>query len=159
MTLGTDETITLDVAKAALEAAIAERGEDYVYPFGQIGTCKYRWEPGDVVDLRLPVDVVGHGSCGVGVVLEKWDILDTVVPKNDDPDGDCDLYFRNTSSFVDLAQDMEIEDDAALLLARFQTCQDMGLPWGQSYRMAVDLLHEEPGVFYSAVEQAKRTLS
>ena len=123
----------------ALDACVAERGEDYVYPeAGKVdGICQYWWEgPSDEDEdgKSLPE---GPG-CIVGLALSKLGVSDQFIQ---------DLTLMNAQNALNLLAkrgSWQIEEGAAGLFRYAQIKQDAGWSWGYAAEQAK--LHYETTV-------------
>lgn len=116
--------ITLQDARDAVDAAIASRGEDYVYQSETGMECTY---------VRLAKPDCGVGVCLIeswGVPLEFFDETYTV--------GGFELN-RNSQSFDQMRHfipGLTFETDAVTFLTAFQRVQDLDSTWGEARRKA-----------------------
>ncbi len=110
--------ITYESALEALKAAVAEKGEDYVYAW---------------VDYKCVYSHNGKPSCGVGHVLHRLGV---------DTEG-FEHTTMNTKMFDSLAYRLRdlsvitITQSAIDLLREFQNCQDEGRTWGEALDIAI----------------------
>lgn len=116
--------ITLQDARDAVDAAIASRGEDYVYQSETEMECTY------VKD--------GKPDCGVGVCLiESWGVpLEFFYGTY--PVGGIELN-RNSQDFSQMFRSipgLTFELDAVTFLIAFQRVQDMNFTWGEARQKA-----------------------
>jgi hypothetical protein len=101
--------ITTEDALRALEEAVAEKGEDYIYP--EAGkTCYYALD--------------GAPSCLVGNALHRlgYSILQ--------------LEEFRSHPICSLPADVPMEDRALDAFIRAQEAQDAGAPWGEALHVA-----------------------
>ena len=116
--------ITLQDARDAVDAAIASRGEDYVYQSETEMECTY---------VRLAKPDCGIGVCLIeswGVPLEFFDGTYTV--------GGLELN-RNSQDFSQMFRSipgLTFELDAVTFLIAFQRVQDMNFTWGEARQKA-----------------------
>ncbi len=112
----TQQEITLESLTAALEAAVEEMGEDYVYiPSGD--TCSYA-HPVD--DGLKPDCMFGNALSRLGVSLDVLHGYDAGVVNQD------------ASSVDDVLGFLGVEDDSLKERAfSAQSSQDNGNPWGE----------------------------
>jgi hypothetical protein len=129
----TEAAFTIEQFTAALEAAVAERGKDYIYPRGnrdyttESGTCVYS-TPG------------GEPACLIGLALHKID--PSLVPEYGIVSGATDVL----RALVD-ADDPESEEFNLFLNAadNAQGAQDMAKTWGKALTTyKATLAGEEP---------------
>lgn len=117
----TEKLISYDEMKAALECAVAERGEGFVYPeewkrkeLGDIGSsCQYRLED-------------GTPGCIVGMAM-SYLRPDVVLPE-----------FTGSER----ALDGLVDDLADHLAAEAQRHQDMGATWGEALERAISTFED-----------------
>jgi hypothetical protein len=107
MTTGTIIKITFDEAVELLDRAVAEKGEDYIYP-GSLGNgaCWYTRD-------GRPDCIVGHVLFWKGVTPEQLERLE------------------GTSAFG-LDGWLELDEKTSQLLWKTQQRQDSGVPWGRA---------------------------
>lgn len=108
-----------------LRAAIAERGEDFVYeprhrPDGATG-CYYHWE--------------GEADCGIGKMLhDHLSVpLDTLQKMDDASSGGISEQYG-----LLLQCGIAFDRRAKILMQHFQGNQDDGVPWGYALTEAVE---------------------
>ncbi len=104
-------------ALRALEEAVAEKGEDYIYPWTDIDgedQCAYLDNKGN------PSCIAGHALVALGV--PKWLLADHNTGYNVG-----DLWSKGL---------VEMDADAREALQWAQTAQDSGHPWGEALRRA-----------------------
>lgn len=117
--------ITEEQFTAAMEAAVAERGEDYVYPpqeeegfaddYHTIGgTCLYS-------------DESGKPLCIIGVALSKID--PALVPTHGSTEGASSLLSKMVDSFA-----------VRVAAQNAQDAQDDGKPWGEALKQYKSVL-------------------
>lgn len=121
------ETLTYDRALSLLNAAIAEKGEDYKYPKNPsvFGGCVY-FDP----DTRQPSCIIGHVLAYLGLTAEDMEI-DSPLP---------DIDSRNALAFASLVEEGDIQVDSPrteALLQVAQEQQDQGSSWGDAVAAAV----------------------
>jgi hypothetical protein len=110
-------TYTLEDTKKLIEAQIAKKGEDYVYP-----------KPNDMCYYFIggqPSCVVGYVLADVGITISERD--------NDNTTKAC---------LVNVIGD-NFDRDSVELLNLVQWRQDMGRPWGDAYQDALVELDED----------------
>lgn len=116
MTKFTREEVT-----AAIEEAVAEKGNDYIYPNYDYG-CSY-------------ADENGEPSCIVGHVVAKLDPekFAAVVDLEDGPGGSWPVYRRSDYEFQKVVGFGDIFDDETIrALSAAQSRQDKGDTWGEA---------------------------
>lgn len=104
------EALTYKEAVELLDRAVAERGEDYVYPDEErtwVEDCRYFFD--------------GHPSCIIGHVLAYKGI-------GAEQARDCE----GTDAGVVISKFFEPETDVKLLFLRAQGMQDRRYPWGHA---------------------------
>lgn len=115
--------ISLEDARDAIDAAIAERGENYRYPVHEKASgCEY-------------VTTEGRGDCGVGVCLLSWGVPAAFFWE---AQGNGD--FRNTQEFDRMENEvpgLKFTPEAVRYLTEFQFVQDAGNSWGYA-KMAAE---------------------
>lgn len=121
-----NRTITFDEALQALDACVAERGEDYLYPEeGKIDKiCQYWWGPDRAESLPE------GPACIVGLALSKLGASDEFIR---------DLALINAQTVLSqLAAGKRwlIDPDVVGLMRAVQIQQDTGKPWGYAVRQA-----------------------
>ena len=121
------ETLTYDRALSLLNAAIAEKGEDYKYPKNPsvFGGCVY-FDP----DTRQPSCIIGHVLAHLGVTAEDMEI-DSPLPG---------IGSRNVSTFTALVRAKNIRVDSPRTEALLQVAQeerDQGSSWGDAVAAAL----------------------
>jgi hypothetical protein len=121
--------IDLDTAKNLIEKAIADKGEDYVYPRAVLAAegmkaCEY-FEPDETTGAVVPSCIVGYALAYIGVEAE-------------------DLGNENGGTVWDMVTeaDLAIDIDAANFWMNVQQLQDRGVPWGQAYAQALSEIGE-----------------
>lgn len=112
--------ITRENFTAAMRAAVAERGEDFVYPAvgSELAEQGWRTEEWEACVYVLPD---GSPACLIGLALYKIDpgILTHAEPQSDD-----------AGRVMGRAG---VQDGTLLLAAgRAQSAQDRGVPWGEA---------------------------
>lgn len=130
--------ITLAEASEAVDKAVADRGEDYVYPAAH---CTYRWTPVHVVDRVVTEQMVGEPSCLVGAALAYLGVLDWLVPRGYEDDADGAWWENNDdtniTSLIELTTaDVVFDEAAAEFLEHAQNAQDTKQCWGLARRIA-----------------------
>lgn len=117
--------LTFEKAQELVDAAIAERGEDYVYS-KQAGSCLYVHSDSWFHDERGEwVRVNEKPGCIVGVALVNLGV------------GMDELVSINTLDASAALQHLEqrgvwVETEAVDFLSRVQVSQDNGMPWGEA---------------------------
>lgn len=120
--------LNLAKAKELIEAAIAEKGADYVYPRAgascvnveqvQVGESEY--------DL-VPSCIVGHAMVIAGFPIEQiWRYASEETAEEL-------VTFMSRYGFIS-----NVHEDAMNLLMYVQAGQDNGRPWGEVYEMALE---------------------
>jgi hypothetical protein len=143
--------VLIDVPKALelIEAAVKERGEDWVYP--DTGQCRYIYNPEDYdqhfgdEEYELSQDelamVAYFGeeqapACLVGLVMhtldERFDQV-MLIQNDNSVDG-----WMGDGPYVQTFESVEYEfsHDTIRLLAAAQSAQDSGNPWGEALSRA-----------------------
>jgi len=118
--------LSFDEAKRLIEEAIAEKGENYVYPeWG--GVCRYFESDG------TPSCIVGHALAKLSVTL---DMLAAERPDDElSPDG------LNSYACVPILAArgvIDIDDKTCTLLYAAQNAQDTGLTWREAYEAGLE---------------------
>lgn len=115
--------LTLERAKELLAEAVAERGEDYVYPRSDSGPyCYYVHTPDMDASLTEPAP-----GCIAGYVLHKAGVpLETL------------RRFEGKSVQYPIAQLVQTEPDVADLLRNVQSRQDERTPWGEAVQRTLN---------------------
>ena len=113
--------ITFDMALEALNAAVDEKGSDYVYKGG--GTfCAYQ-------EFGEPSCIVGNALHCLGVPIRTLAEMDQ-----------CSFAGSVISSrkVLDILEDsgFVLDDDAVMLLTAAQVLQDDAVSWGDAVRVA-----------------------
>lgn len=113
--------ITYDMAVAALEAAVEEKGADYVYPESEKvdGACQYLNEDGS------PSCIVGNALMRLGV---------TRLPRHGT--GSPSAYSLLVGTGYGPEPVALADERTARLFGRAQNEQDVGTPWGEAVRLA-----------------------
>lgn len=109
--------LTKDAVSEALHKAVAEKGEDYVYPRANEG-CRYA----DPYNPEVPSCIVGHVVAALDPETFK---------RIGQREEENEMSFSATYLLDDGPFGLDPEDDsvvAALQVA--QSLQDLGLPWG-----------------------------
>lgn len=120
----TKKIVSLNLAEELLERAVAEKGEDYVYPNWQYG-CSYEGN-------GAPGCIVGHVLSYLGLTPEQLNQLDHPGLHFTDVNGD---RMSDNSTVDDIATllseefDIDLTRPAQLFLNHAQTEQDGGAPW------------------------------
>lgn len=127
-------TVTYDEALAALQAVVAELGEDFVYTDH---ACHY-------------IDKDETPSCGVGHVYVRLNLKDEMLRAIDvwQEDQGVPVYRRSVESdyqpragrlaeLIARRDGVVLDREADLLLGMFQGYQDGRNSWGESLRLAV----------------------
>ena len=113
-------TITRENFTAALERAVAERGEDFVYPEAWMtnsNACQYSLKD-------------GTPACIIGLALSYID--PGIVPGSGE--------FGSSDAVM---EDLGVEDGPLIIAARAaQIEQDRGYPWGQVFVVYKQILEE-----------------
>lgn len=121
--------ITYDKALEALNAAVAERGADFVYPDEERHegvTCQYR-KPD------------GTGSCIVGMALILLGVPAEEIPAWGTPgQSSFDLLWELRERGI-----ITFDRAASDLFSEVQDRQDCGTPWGQAVTEAVEQVKAE----------------
>jgi hypothetical protein len=109
MTTATTIKITFDEAVELLDRAVAEKGEDYIYPrsAGE-AECLY-------VEDGQPSCIVGHVLFWKGLTLERIESIEGM-----------SAFALNDYDWLDL------DEKAEALLWKTQSRQDSGVPWGRA---------------------------
>jgi len=134
-------TITLTETVEAVEWAVRQQGEGYLYPVAPgTGTCHYRWDTNDVAYEVATQDQLGKPACLVGLALDHMGLLDLLVPQTEHEDGLPD-WFSNEEPVCVLfdiaaAYDAQFDSDAQAFLTEAQNAQDGQCTWGISLRRA-----------------------
>jgi hypothetical protein len=108
-------SINYEEARALLEKAIADKGEDWVYP-DWTSNCVYFYADG------TPACIIGHALSYAGVTLQELGSGNEI---------DVDALAR---SYGWVAMD----EDAIKLFEVVQEEQDRGKPWGEAYQAGLD---------------------
>lgn len=115
--------ITEEEFTAAMEAAVAERGEDFVYP------DEWRDEYSEACRYSLPD---GTPACIIGLALHK--INPALVPTYD-----------NTERALDVFEAIgDVPQNVALAAQRAQSQQDADKTWGVALEAYKDALEQYP---------------
>ena len=123
-------TVDLDKAIELIEMAIAERGEDYVYPKKNACT-NVRYERHYDYETHGYVYTMKEADCGVGLGLALGGIdLDLLLAKNESSATETAVYLfeKGVATFTAEAVDF---------LAYFQLNQDKQRPWGEAKEKAL----------------------
>ena len=105
-------TITLSEAMRAMEWAVTERGEGYVYPPG--ANCLYARD--------------GEPDCLIGMALHRIGVPVETLAEMNDP-GEID----NRPTLVRLAAGgFRLDADALIAMQAAQSCQDTEGTWGRA---------------------------
>lgn len=138
------KTYTHDETLELLNAAVAKKGEDYVYgsdlvinQFGRPGpSCHYAWD-------GKPDCIVGHVLASVGVSLAELHYGDSPSEENDFQPKNYGRYATGSANSVIevLSRDgvVNFTDDARALLQETQRLQDSYVPWGEAVAEAAGL--------------------
>lgn len=116
-------TITLDMVREAFTAAMQERGEAWTYPKRpqdnvRYTGCRYRWTQDDVDGGTIDDPaLVGKPACAVGEVFARLDLLDALVPKNDEQEDGRDAYQNNMAAFRDFIHFALVDGKSRAVLA------------------------------------------
>jgi hypothetical protein len=138
-------TINVETVTALLTRAVADRGEDYVYPntvAGASTSCHYRWDQWDIDREYATPEKKGAPACIAGQIMDYAGILDDVVPQFDDGA----FASANGEDINSLAfnYDLDITPLALAVLREAQHSQDAGLTWGVALRRALDIAARNP---------------
>ena len=117
--------ITFDMALEALNAAVEEKGADYVYE-GEGTFCAY-------VASDQPSCIVGNALHRLGVSIPTLVEMDHCTVGGEAISSRKILEVLEGSGFI-------LDNDAVMFLATAQVLQDAEIPWGDAVRMA----REEP---------------
>lgn len=117
--------ITLDMALEALNAAVEEKGADYVYE-GEGTFCAY-------VAFDEPSCIVGNALHRLGVSIPTLVKMDKCAIGGAVISSPKVLDVLEDSGFI-------LDDEAVMLLSTAQVLQDDDVPWGDAVRAA----REEP---------------
>lgn len=111
--------INLDFSTSAtlVRAAIAIRGEDYVYPSVERGGCDYVHKEGDNGDKLSPGCIVGMVFYMAGLPLEVFKEIGGTIGGTQD-------QFKNVG--------LVMTEKAMHFLRAAQVKQDNGVPWGEA---------------------------
>ena len=123
------ETLTLEDILLSTKRAIAEMGSDYVY-------VRVPAEDDHFTDMVCRYFYEGQPSCIVGHVVA---ILDLPHP----PEGEAPN--RMNDRLFAAGTNVRIETDGVAFLTYIQKHQDFGIPWGQSYDLALEDVERERG--------------
>jgi hypothetical protein len=117
--------ITYDMAVAALEAAVEEKGADYVYPESEKveDTCQYLNEDGS------PSCIVGNALMRLGV---------TRLPRHGT--GSPSAYTLLVATDYGPEPVALADERTARLFEWAQHVQDDGTPWGEAVRLAKEAI-------------------
>lgn len=125
-------TLDLDEAVALTKRAIAEKGEDYVYPKAEAGWCT-NFDS----DTSAPSCIVGHILAYKGMTYAQ--MLGREVAVNDEalPINRVDY---NSSGICALVGDglVQADNKTEQFLSELQQLQDNGTSWGNSLRSALE---------------------
>lgn len=118
-------TLTLDAVREAAKAAVAERGEDYIYKNHWDACRNTQWVTGDNGAEHIP-------GCFVGDVLHRCGLPLATLALWDDTTADDLLHNLDRDGHIDGAESL-VQD----YLVRAQIVQDAeGNTWGQAYAAA-----------------------
>lgn len=117
--------ITFDMALEALNAAVDEKGSDYVYEGGRTSRTYVAYDE--------PSCIVGNALHRLGVSISTLTEMDRRTIDGAAISSRKVLEVLEGSGFI-------IDNDAVMLLATAQVLQDAEIPWGDAVRMA----REEP---------------
>lgn len=115
--------ITFDMALEALNAAVDEKGDDYVYQ-GEGTFCAY-------VASDEPSCIVGNALHRLGVSIP------TLVKMDKCAIGGAVITSRKVLEVLE-DSGFTLDDDAVILLSTAQTLQDDEVPWGKAVRVACE---------------------
>lgn len=113
--------ITFDMALEALNAAVDEKGDDYVYQ-GEGTFCAY-------VASDEPSCIVGNALHRLGVSIPTLAKMDKCAI------GGAVITSRKVLEVLE-DSGFTLDDDAVILLSTAQTLQDDNVPWGVAVRAA-----------------------
>lgn len=126
-----NRTITLQEAMQALDACVAERGEDYVYPEAgkRGGTCLYWWSDDKLPDTPGAASLPRGPACIVGLALFKLGVSSDHLE---------DGGFVNSSTLLSILEraGWSIEGGVRGLFREAQCEQDQGTAWGNAVQHA-----------------------
>lgn len=117
--------ITFDMALEALNAAVDEKGSDYVYGGGRMSRTYAAYDE--------PSCIVGNALHRLGVSISTLTEMDRRTIDGAAISSRKVLEVLEGSGFI-------LDNDAVMLLATAQVLQDAEIPWGDAVRMA----REEP---------------
>jgi len=118
--------ITKEEALLVLKEIVSER-PDYVYPKVELGSCFYRYE--------------GAPSCLLGHLFDRLGVIDLFLKPDDGVGEDCgDGHAGPIAAYSNWACGaVKIEGDLLPILARAQSEQDVGTPWGDALNIALTI--------------------
>lgn len=117
--------ITFDMVLEALNAAVDEKGSDYVYEGGRMSRTYVAYDE--------PSCIVGNALHRLGVSISTLTEMDRRTIDGAAISSRKVLDVLEGSGFI-------LDNDAVMLLATAQVLQDAEIPWGDAVRMA----REEP---------------
>lgn len=117
-----DHTLTIQEVLPLLDAAVEDRGADWVYPTeAALNGCHYFATDQDVEDGAFTEE--GAPACIVGWVLDRLGVTVTDIV--------TDIGDYNETTGVDtLAAIIPMDVDTVEVLQHVQNQQDNGTPWG-----------------------------
>lgn len=122
-------TLTYEQALASLEQAIAERGEDFVYP--------QEWRTSVSENFKgwcVNFNQDGSPSCIAGYVYSLWSIENDEVWREDSVDT---LAGRDGGEKDAATAPLQIDARTYVLLSSAQNAQDSGSTWKQALEIAL----------------------
>jgi hypothetical protein len=138
-------TMNVETVTALLTRAVAQRGEDYVYPAsvgGASTSCHYRWDQWDIDHEYVTADKKGAPACIAGQIMDYIGILDDIVGTY--PDGTFSHANGEDINSLAFNYDLDITPLALAVLYEAQATQDAGLTWGVALRRALDIAARNP---------------
>jgi hypothetical protein len=117
--------LTLEKARQMVEAAIDERGVDYIYERPSLATdCMYVHEHGTEQE---------HAGCGIGLAFHLAGVPLEELRKHEHEDAGTLVWRLHGMGILS-----GIEPEAEQFMVRFQSNQDHGSTWGEARDAALD---------------------
>lgn len=126
--------IDIDDAIKLVNDAIAERGEDYVYPREEGRDCLYvhdeiAWDPNE--ERYVPTDGPAVPGCLVGLVLNKAGVSLERLQRHEGSDAEAVIEWLEADKVLEAAPKV----NQFLYQAQFQ--QDIGKTWAEARSIAM----------------------